>query len=350
MHTYLIMQHPGHSRVFYEQSGNLCLAELKIACERFETKCQGVELMRIADIRYISIKTEKTISEKDLVILSRLSFVFALFKLVEVHQDKSLVPIAIAPCEYISSKISNLLKYSGKTNELFTKMMVNVALLTSDFDYSEKIQLLDPVAGKGTTLFEGAIYGFDVAGIEIQKKQAHDAYIFFKKYLETEKYKHKVTKRLGPGARKSERSSIQEFEYSATKEEFKNESSRKRLSIVSGDSVRANKYFKNNSFHLIVGDLPYGVAHGNVSKRQPASRSRSPSELLNVCLPEWYKVLKKKGVLVLSWNKFVMPKDEFISLLTTHGFTVLTGAPYDEFEHRVDMSIKRDMVVARKLS
>lgn len=43
-------------------------------------------------------------------------------------------------------------------------MMINVALLSSDFNYNDRIQLLDPIAGKGTTLFEGAVYGFDTYG------------------------------------------------------------------------------------------------------------------------------------------------------------------------------------------
>jgi hypothetical protein len=44
----------------------------------------------------------------------------------------------------------------------------------------------------------------------------------------------------------------------------------------------------------------------------------------------------------------VLPKDEIIHLMSRHNFEVITESPYDEFEHRVDMMIKRDIVVARK--
>ncbi len=348
MYTYLIMQNPSHNRVYYNQAGKLSLAELKIACERFENKCQDIELLTIAGINYLSVKVENQITKKELLLLSRLSFVFALFELVEVNREKHLLPIAKSNYAYINPKISSLLKYPGKTNELFTKMMVNVGLLSSNFDYHENIQLLDPLAGKGTTLFEGAVYGFDVAGIEIKKKSVHEVGVFFKKYLEKEKYKHKATKRKVYGENKSNSSYIQEFEYAASKDEFKKENSRRKLRIVSGNSANANRYFKNNSFHIIVGDLPYGVAHGNAPKNKYSSLTRNPSELLIDCLPGWYKVLKKNGVLVLAWNKFVMPKDDFIRILKNNAFNVFTESAYNEFEHRVDRSIKRDIIVATK--
>jgi tRNA G10 N-methylase Trm11 len=76
--------------------------------------------------------------------------------------------------------------------------------------------------------------------------------------------------------------------------------------------------------------------------------TRNPFELLTASLPEWFKVLKKGGVLVFAWNKHLMPKDKLITLLEDNGFDVLYESPYNEFEHRVDMSIKRDIIVAKK--
>ena len=92
-----------------------------------------------------------------------------------------MIPKKTAEVHYLDNKISSLLKYQGKTNELFTKMMINVGLLSSDYSYSNTINLLDPVAGKGTTLFEAAVYGFNAFGIEIEKNAVQDSKIFFKK-------------------------------------------------------------------------------------------------------------------------------------------------------------------------
>ncbi len=347
MYTYLIMQNPGHSRVYYEQSTKLAVAELKIAGKRFENECQ-VDTITIANVFYIKFKTEKQITENELFLLSRLSFIFALFELVEINNQDLLQPVTFSKSGYIDPKISQLLKYSGKTNELFTKMMVNIGLLSTGFDYDQKIQLLDPVAGKGTTLFEGCVYGFDVAGIEINKNSFQEGSLFFKKFLEKERYKHKHMKIKGARKNIQDSADFQEFEYGATKEDFKDEALRKKLKFVNGDTAKTNKYFKKNSFHIIIGDLPYGISHGNIQKDKSQNPSRSPLKLLTDSLPEWHKVLKKDGVLVISWNKFVMPREDLIELLENNNFNVLSEEPYNDFEHKVDMSIKRDVIVAMK--
>lgn len=349
MNTYLILQHPGHNRVYYNLSGALALAELKIASTRLEVDCNAIEMITIEDIRYLSITTKEEISSRDVHILSRLSFVFAIFKLTRINGQNYFSPMAKYAYEYVDQKISSLLKYPGKTNELFTKMMINVALLSSDFNATDKIQLLDPVAGKGTTLFEGLVYGFDVMGIEIDPKSTHATGIFFKKYLETERYKHISNTRRVYGRSKADAIYIHEFDYAISKEEYKSDALRKKFGIVTGSSSEASKYFKKESFHVVVGDLPYGIAHGNSLDKKAASITRNPSEMLTLCLPEWHQILKKGGVLVIAWNAFVISKQKLEAIFLANGFHVFTESPYNDFEHLVDKSIKRDIIVAKKV-
>lgn len=346
MHKYLILQDPGHNRVYYKQSQKLSMAELKLACSKFGSECHNFDLKTIADIRYFYFEAANEISEIELEILSRLSFVFAIFKLENFANKECLIPMAKKKYEYVDPKISSLLKYSGKTNEIFTKMMIDVAYLSSGFYGEKQIRLLDPIAGKGTTLFEGIVHGFDVAGIEIEQKSVHELCVFFKRYLETERYKHSIRKGNVRIKETNKLAATQHFEFARSKEEFKDENHRKKLDIVSGNSIHADQYFKKNSFHLIVGDLPYGIGHGNVGKQKGRTITRSPAELLKECLPGWHKVLKPKGALVIAWNKFVMPKKDVYQLLEENGFNPLKEDPYNEFEHKVDMSIKRDIVVA----
>ena len=227
-------------------------------------------------------------------------------------------------------------------------MMINVALLSSDFDYSENIKILDPVAGKGTTLFEAAVSNFDVYGIEIEPKAVHEVTVFFKKYLEMERLKHSSTKRQVFGTNKSNAVFIQEFEYARSKEEFKSQDLIKKLGIVNGNSKEADKYFKNEDFHLIVGDLPYGIVHGNTGAKKTETITRNPSELLSDCIPAWYKVLKKGGVIVMAWNSFLVSRQKLADIFHENGFEVLNQVSYNEFEHMVDKSIKRDILVAKK--
>ena len=79
MKTYLILQHPGHNRVYYNLSGPLALAELKVASTRLNVTSSAIEIIDIEGIRYLSLTTEDELTTLDLELLSRLSFVFALF-------------------------------------------------------------------------------------------------------------------------------------------------------------------------------------------------------------------------------------------------------------------------------
>ena len=57
--------------------------------------------------------------------------------------------------------------------------------------------------------------------------------------------------------------------------------------------------------------------------------------------------MKPGAAMGLSWNTKVLKRDELVDLLTRHDLVVSTieGA---HFEHRVDQSITRDLVVAVK--
>lgn len=347
--NYLILQNPGHNRVYYNLAAKLALAELKLVVDRLSSKCDDIKIIEIENIRYLSFEADNELLEDDLLILSHLSFVFAIY-ILEKNADKVLlVPVKKGEYQYLDDKIGSLLKYPGKTNELFTRMMINVALLSSNFSYSDKIKLLDPVSGKGTTLFEGAVFGYDVYGIDIEPKSIHDATVFFKKYLEKERVKHTFVKRQILGKSKSEAISINEFVFSGSKEDFKAQENLKTLGLVCGNSHDAYKYFKKEMFNIIVGDLPYGIYHGNTTDKRKPSITRNPSELLNDCLPEWLMVLKKGGVVVVAWNSFVVSRFKLSKIFTNNGFEVLSSPIYDEFEHMVDKSIKRDILVAKKV-
>ena len=346
---YLILQHPGHNRVYYDHAGKLALAELKIAITRFSTSCFAVKMEEIEGIRYLTFSSHKELEEHDLQLLSRLSFIFALFISEKVKHTNYFRPVKIFAYEHVNGKISSLLKYHGKTNELFTKMMINVALLASDFNYSQNIQLLDPVAGKGTTLYEAAVYGFNSYGIEIDLKSVQGASLFFRKYLETERLKHHFIERQISGSNKLNATKISDFEYAHSKEEFKNPELRKKLGIICGSNQHVFNYFKKEKFHLVVGDLPYGIVHGHSSQKKTKSLSRNPAGFLKEWLPEWFKVIKKGGVVVLAWNSFLATRQKLATIFSESGFNVLLQSPFDEFEHMVDKSIKRDIIVAKKL-
>lgn len=118
--------------------------------------------------------------------------------------------------------------------------------------------------------------------------------------------------------------------------------------MVAGNSVYADKFFKKNSFDAIVGDLPYGVQHGNVTNEKQSSLTRNPKDLVKACLPAWKTVLKPGGVIALSWNTFVFPKPQFAKIMEDEGLAVLEEGAYSQLEHRVDNAIRRDIIFAKK--
>ncbi len=346
MHKYAILCNPGHNRVYFESSKKMSFYELSIALESLDISFSNVKEEYIQDIFYITFESETVLNEDENTKISKLSFVFALFEIVE-KEENLFKPIKLNK-EYIfiDKDISSILKYTGKTNEIFTNMLINIAVNSTSTN-SENIRLLDPIAGKGTTLYEGLTCGYDVYGVEISDSVTHEAYNYVKKYLEIKRYKHTSKQEKLSGKNKSFTAKTYTFEIGKDKETFKTD--KRTLKLIAGNSAFANQYFKKNFFDVIVGDLPYGVQHGNVTKEKKPGLTRNPKELVQGAVSAWYDVLKVGGVICLAWNSFVLSYEDFQKLLEEAGFTVLDSDNYKNFEHMVDKSIRRDLIVAKKI-
>jgi tRNA G10 N-methylase Trm11 len=227
--------------------------------------------------------------------------------------------------------------------------MINIAIHSSDFNFDDTLELLDPVAGKGTTLFEAATFGFHAFGIEVEGNALQEGQTFFKKFMEQERFKHSRSKRVIYKNQESRPAEITEFGYAINKDDFKNEATRKHLGMIHGASKEAHKYFKKERFHVIVGDLPYGIKHGNKGGKVYGSPTRNPADLVIECLPEWKKVIRKGGSIVLAWNSHLINRKNLGEIFQQEGFELMTEGAYAQFEHRVDSAIKRDVIVARKI-
>ncbi len=343
MNKYALLLNPGHNRVYYKSSQQLSAVEFAITAQTMDCVPSEVQGETIAGVYYLTFSAQHSLSSKDLDKIARLSFVFALYQV----EGDLFRPLLIPQANLTGISISSLLKYTGKTNELFTRMMINVAVSSCTLPEPERVRLLDPIAGKGTTLFEGLTMGFDCCGIEIGEKAAAEGYNYLKKYLEIERIKHKPLAQKQTGPNKSFTAKRFIVDLAESREAFKNHQEQ-HWELVAGNSKYADQFFRKNSFHVIVGDLPYGVQHGNVTGEKQSSLTRSPRELVKACLPAWKTVLKPGGVLALAWNTFVFPKEQFADLLQQSGFEVLLDGPYDQFAHRVDNAIMRDIIVARK--
>lgn len=343
--TYAILFHPGHNRIYYETSLKLSVAEFSIVAQNFSSPCENIRCQRLSGIEYLTFETRERLTSAELSMVSELSFLYALFELAELPEGIFLKPIEKSNVVFVEEGIGGILKYPGKTNETFTRMLINLAYYSQE--NRENICLLDPIAGKGTTLYEGLVKGFHVYGIEIGETPVNEAYHFLKRFLETARYKFEYNSLKLSGPKKSFSAQRHTFQTAKTKVEWKQKNTH-TIELVAGNSLYANKYYKKDFFDLLVGDLPYGVQHGNVTKENQSSLTRNPTELLNTCLPAWREVLKPMGTIALAWNCHVLPRQKMEYIFEELGFAVKRDTPYLQFEHRVDQSILRDIIVARK--
>lgn len=332
MVPYRILPHPGANAVFFDASEKLSLAELSLCLSRL-TCCGAPSAITLAGARWYAFEAENVLPDTDIRKLSKVSSLYALFQQV----GECLLPVEPLYDRPFPESLSAILKYTGKTNALFTRLLLHIAELSLPYAPTSRIRLLDPVAGKGTTLYEALMRGWDAAGIEIVKSAAHDSAVYFQKYLETEKWKHKAQKEKVHG--------MASWKYTFAKIKQSLKEAPGEWMMIAGDGKLADRCFGKSQFDIVAGDLPYGVSHGNVAG---GNLLRSPKALLMDCLPAWHAVLKPRGVIALSFNCLSFPREEMCQLLIQNQFDVKQEPPYDTLSHRVDASIQRDVVIGVK--
>jgi tRNA G10 N-methylase Trm11 len=239
-------------------------------------------------------------------------------------------------------------KYAGKTNEQFTKLLLNATLLASASApdmLDRRIRVLDPLCGRGTTLNQALMYGYDAAGLDIDSKDFEAYQAFIVTWLKRKRLKHRVVE-SGPIRR--ERKVVGRrlrVELSSSKDEYK-AGNAQSLDVVNADTTRAGEFFRPATFDVVVADAPYGVQHASRSAAQ--GLTRHPLALLTAAAPAWASLLRPGGALGISWNTYVASREEAAKILTDAGLTVRDSGPYLQLRHRVDQAIIRDILVATK--
>ena len=347
MFKYAILRNPGHNRVYFSSSGKLAKNELAALLSGGE----AAEIAEIAEIKeetfggveYVTFLSKDALTKDETALLSRLSFAYAVF---EVCEGGLLCPIEKTRPYFFGDDLNAILKYSGKTNEIFTRMTINLAALASGHRGAllGNLSMLDPVCGKGTGVFEALTCGYNAYGLDISKKQIEEAAQFLKKYLENGKYKHskKEEKFSGAGFENAAfRSTRHLFDIAKSKSDKKEEKSL-ICELVDGDARDAGRYYKKESFHIIAGDLAYGVQHENDTGK---NKMRNPAELIRTSLPAWTGVLKPKGAIALSWNTFLIGREKLEDMFAENNLAI---ADFGDFSHRVDAAINRDLIIGAK--
>jgi len=344
MSQYAFLLLPSFNRVYAGASGALARAELEVFGETaMGGRVRGIGNTDIAGVPYVTFECED-FTPRDAALLGNLSSLYALFK-VE-GEGAALRPVPAPRLDRLDDDLITILKYQGKTNEQFTKLLLNVTLLSSRFAgemLTRRFSVLDPLCGRGTTLNQALMYGFDASGMDIDKRDIETYAAFIQRWLKDKRVKHQaefipvrrdkklVARRLRAA-------------FAASKEDYK-AGDVQHLDVVHAEASRAPEFFRAGSIDLIVADAPYGVQHGSSAG---TSLARSPLELLRECAPAWAKVLRPGGALGISWNTFVARREDAAAALADAGLKVLDDGPYLRFRHRVDQAISRDILVARK--
>ena len=262
----------------------------------------------------------RALAPAEAAVLARHSLLYALF---ERREDGALLPLFGREVPRVGADLAGILKYKGKTNETFTQLLVNLAWLAGKMP--EKAHLLDPMCGRGTTLFVALNFGWDATGSDVDRAALREAEQFFRRYLEYHRFKH-ATQRGSLTLRGKKSAPYTSFALPAS-----------ALRLAEVDAARVREAYGQGKFDVLCTDLPYGVQHG----------ANMPLEaLLRLALPAWAETLKHGAAMALSFNAQTLPARKVRALLAGAGLRVLEGGPYDRFEHWVEQAVTRDVAVA----
>ena len=158
MANYAILGNPGHNRIYFQESKGFMVNELAVVGRALSTPVEAVEPKEIAGVFYLTFSTSSPLTRRDVALLSRLSFFYALFEVGKTGELPCfLVPVEKVPL-YWEDSIGSILKYTGKTNETFTKMMLQTGELAADVGsviYGEEavgLGLIDQIGGLSDAL------------------------------------------------------------------------------------------------------------------------------------------------------------------------------------------------------
>jgi len=342
MDRYALLILPSANRVYSGTSVGLTVAELELLSDSvLGGRVREAAPAVIGGVPYVTFAGD--LDDRDLAFLASLSSAYALFG---VH-DGLLRPVELTPLARLDEDLVTIQKYPGKTNEQFTRLLLNVTLLSSAFAsqlLDRQFAVLDPLCGRGTTLNQALRLGFDAAGVEHDRKD-FDAYAtFIGTWLKRKKLKHHADYD-GPVRRDGQVIGRRlQLRLAAGKDDYK-AGRTQHLDLVCADTTRAPEFFRPGSFDLVVTDAPYGVQHGATAGRKLA---RSPLDLLAAAAPGWAGLLRPGGALGLAWNTHVASRADTAAVLAAAGLQPLDGGPYRQFAHRVDQAINRDILVATR--
>ncbi len=262
--------------------------------------------------------------------------------LMAEEQSGLLNPLDVSPPYYLGEDLPEILKYKGKTSVPFTWFMINTALSLTPWSRDPAaVTLLDPLCGKGTSLFCALQFGMNAVGLDRDKRSLEEADTFFSRYLKTSRLKH--TRSAVSETWKGSSIPSVNYLFADTKEHVKAGQTR-TLRFACADTSAAPALTRRSPAHVLVADLPYGIQHAPIGGSSPESFQ----SLLHRALPQWRRALAPGGALAISFNEFTLPSRDVLSALRDAGFLPEEEPLFSGLRHEVEQAVSRNVIFAVK--
>ncbi len=329
------------ARIAPQKSTQYAALAAVLALPEWQTSPLGQTIVHAEQITlgggdYLRLELSRPLVATDQMVLGLLAMTTEFFEFcphIGGMEGPFLKPLEISQSAFLPPDIVFTRRYRGKTNELFTRFLLNVAFFSSDFasaDTLPQLTVLDPLCGGGTTLFQALVYGWDVYGIDHSEKDIATTDTFLQQYFRGQSvvFGRRKERLRGIGRRYS-------FELHI------GQGKPRRCVLAQADTAQVPRILEGKKAHLVVADLPYGIQHKGAL-----------THLLRGALAVWSASLRSGGALALAWESARLPRETMVTLIEESAdLTVLRGGPYEALAHRVDRVIKeRDVIVARKKS
>lgn len=337
MTEYALLILPTANRVYQLDAPRLLAGEVQIVCAALGIELVDVRQEQLAGVDYLLMSAHAE-REQVAAALAICSTVYALYERV----GDLLLPVPLPSGLRFAEDLVTIQKYTGKTNEQLTTLLLNVTLAASARPallLGGRGKLLDPVCGRGTTLNVALRRGFNAFGVDVDRKDVEAYSTFVKTWARTHRLPHSHS---FAAVRRNKKTLAERLDVELFTDRAQQKAGRgQQVSVVVADTTATNQFFAEASMDLIVGDLPYGVAHGS---HRGHDLSRRADDLVAAAMPTWAAMLKPGAAIGLSFNSRTLRRSDVEAACVRAGLAV---APYGEqFAHRVDSSILRDLVVA----
>lgn len=337
MTGYAVLTLPSSNRVYAGEAPRLLAAELAAMTAAAGSPAQPV-VERIAGRDYLCLDGDD--ENRLAALVARSSAPYAMF--AREDGDPRLRPVEMPEAGRYSDDLVTIPKYTGKTNEQFTTLLTNVTLAASAKPRlltEGRGRLLDPICGRGTTLSLALLRGFDAFGVDVDRGDVEAYSTFLRTWARNHRLPH--THSFAP-VRRNKRTIAERLDLEiATDRAEQKAGASQHLSVVVADTTAVSEFLTPGSMDVVVGDLPYGVAHGS---HRGHDLQRRADQLVESAMPTWAAMLRSGGALGLSFNTKTLRRELVEQACAAAGLRL---ADYGEqFAHRVDASIVRDLVVA----